>query len=414
MTTAPAPSKERRWFMPSIAALIVAALVVTGAAFGMSPGRRTESPQWPNLSTGVSAVACDDTLLINGEFTRAVQDATLSGNYDGVKKFGFPAPAKVEELTNLQHTWRALQIQLDIKAGTVADGTCVDGANGNGTPTTGPCPEQFVQHFDPNVKGRFVSGGVKNSGEILAAVARDARYLAFIAYRLGLQPDVSADKLLAPDNKCLSREGQDMFRQVKDALTNGDVEINENDEVPANYFNTGMVTGRPVVDQSPGIGGDRSAVSFTNKKTGKKLYVMKRCGNVGCENQHGLPPGQTEHGRPPGSTPPPPPETTTPPTSPPTTSTCTNGGTPPKCLEAKDPNAGAGHQGNVPTQVQGPNPPAPTTAEPRPSDPPKSTSAPHTTQPAPTRTSTPVIESPAPQPSAPATGTHCPPGIPEC
>jgi hypothetical protein len=405
--------------MPSIAALIVAALVVTGAAFGMSPGSRTESPQWPNLSTGLSAVACNDTLLINGEFTRAVQDATLSGNYDGVKKFGFPAPAKMEELTNLQHTWRALQIQLDAKAGTVADGTCVDGANGKGTPTTGPCPEQFVQHFDANVNGRFVSGGVKNSGEILAAVARDARYLAFIAYQLGLQPDASADKLLAPDNKCLSREGQDMFRQVKDALTNGDVEINENDAVPANYYNTGMVTGRPVVDRSPGIGGDRSAVSFTNKKTGKKLYVMKRCGNVGCENQHGLPPGQTEHERPPGSTPPPPPGSTTPPTSPPTT---TQKCVPPehenengKCIESKVSAQGCADGTKVCASQGGTNPPAPKTTEPRPSDPPTSYD-PHPTTHQPTATWTPTqpVETSAPDKSAPATGTQCPPGIPTC
>jgi hypothetical protein len=374
------------------------------------------SPQWPNLSTGITSVTCADAKSVDSEFTRAVQDATQSANYDGVEKFGFTAPAKVQDLKNFQLALKVRQGDLGAKARTVTDGTCVDGANGTGTPTAGPCPEQYVQHFDPNTNGRFVSAGVKDSGEILAAVGHDARYLAFIANQRGVVPDASADKLLAPDNKCLSREGQDTFLLVKGSLFNNDVAINENDQVPANYYNTGMVAGHPVVDQSPGIGGNRAAVSFTDKKTGKKFYVMKRCGNVGRENTQGLPPGKTEHERPPGSTPPPPPETTTPPTSPPTTPTCTNGGVPPKCLEAKDPNKGAASQGNVPTQVQGANPAGGSTTEVRPPDPPSSYDPPAAThtQPTVTRTPTQPVESPAPKPSAPATGTQCPPGIPTC
>lgn len=420
MSTALTPyvaAPKRRGLVVAMIAAVVVIVAAIGLASWLGPSASHQSPQWPNLSNGITAVTCADAKSVDGEFTRAVQDATTSANYDGVRKFGFSPPTKVEELKNFQLTLKTRQGELDAKATAVTNGTCVDGANGTGTPTAGPCPEQFVQHFDPNINGRFVSNGVTDSKAILAAAGHDARYLAFLANQRGLLPNASADKLLAPDNKCLSREGQDASLLLQGSLFNNGVQINENDQVPANYYNTGMIGGHPVVDQSPGIGGNRAAVSFTDKQTGKKFYVMQRCGNVGKENQQGLPPGNTEHERPPGSTPPPPPETTTPPTSPPTTSTCTNGDTSPKCLEHKIPAQGCANGTKLCASQGGTNPPAPTTVEPRPSNPPTSYNPNPTTthtQPAPTRTSVPPVETAAPQPSAPATGVQCPPGIPNC
>lgn len=180
---------------------------------------------------------------------------------------------------------------------------------GNGAPAPWPCPENMKQAFDPNDHGNFASNGITDTNSILALAGKDARYLGFIGSQS--LPDVAADPnpLLIPDNSCLSQRGQEVWNQLKGALTAKAVTVDNNGQAPENYYNTGMVNGRPVVDSQPGIGGDRAAVVYTFPN-GSKLHVMKRCGNLALPAQGSLPKGETNHQRPPGTTvtPPPPPE----------------------------------------------------------------------------------------------------------
>jgi cell division septation protein DedD len=129
---------------------------------------------------------------------------------------------------------------------------------------------------------------------------------------------------------------------------------------------------------------------------------------------------------PPGTTPPTtvPPTTVPPHTTPPHTTRPPERCKPPlvespngTCLEKKDPNQGAGHKGNVPTQVRGTNPPVTSKPEPKPTSPPKTYSpppAPKTTTKPTTPRTTPPPETQAPKPTDPATGCVPPPGKTTC
>lgn len=179
--------------------------------------------------------------------------------------------------------------------------------NGTGTPAPWVCPAGFVQNFDPNKGGNFASEGVKNTDDELALMGKDARYLGFRAENLGFVTSTDPSPLLVPGNACLSQEGQNVWNMMKGALTGKGVTVDPNGEVPANYYNTGMVNGQPAVDSQPGIGGDRSATVYT-LRDGTKVYVMHRCANLGLPSQGNLPKAVTNHQRPPGTTVTPPPD----------------------------------------------------------------------------------------------------------
>ncbi|HET6746956.1 MAG TPA: hypothetical protein VFH06_02520 [Candidatus Saccharimonadales bacterium] len=184
---------------------------------------------------------------------------------------------------------------------------------GNGAPAPWPCPENMKQAFDPNDHGNFASKGIEDTNSILALAGKDARYLGFIGSQTFGDVANDPNPLLVPDNSCLSQRGQEVFNQLKGGLTAKSTTVDNNGEAPANFYNTGMVNGRPVVDSQPGIGGNRAAVVYTFAD-GSKLYVMKRCGNLALPAPGNLPMGTTDHQRPPGTTvtPPPPPECTKP------------------------------------------------------------------------------------------------------
>lgn len=282
----------------------------------------------------VTQVDCRQVHDVANEVTRIVR--TLSGkNQSDAEKAWNITPDTAE------HTVSAL---------TARSEQCTDPSKaaplkGTGTPVVGNCPDQFVQHFDPNNGGNFVSAGVKNTDDEMKAMATDARYLAFRANNLGLMPDTNPAPLLAPDNTCLSQEGTVMWGEVKGALTGTGVTVDTNAQAPTNSYNTGMVNGQPVADSQPGIGGDTTATKYT-LRDGSSLYVMHRCGNLALPSQGNLPKGSTDNRRPPGQTPPPPPPgcTTCATTTPPPPG-CTN------CLDTKVPtqapgNGGAGDGGS--------------------------------------------------------------------
>ena len=227
---------------------------------------------------------------------------------------------------------------------------------GTGTPTGVACPPAYVQVFDPNKAYRFYSDGVKTSAQDLEYLGHDARTLAFRAYTLKLVSTPDPSKLLEPGSKCLSRQGQDTYMQVKGALTGRGTKVDNDGAAPADGYNTGMKDGQAVVDTTRGIRGDRSAIVYT-LRDGSKLYVLHRCGNVVLPSPGKLPKGPTDNPKP---KPKPAPSKTTPPA---------------KCVEipgngkmdceSKDPSDEPAARGNVPPSVQGTAPaPAPTADEP--------------------------------------------------
>jgi len=290
---------------------------------------------------------------------------------------------------------------------------------GTGTPTT-TCPSEYVQKFDPNRANRFYSDGVKTVKQDLAYLGHDARTLVFRAFGLKLVKTNDPSTYLSPDRSCLSREGQDLYQRVFGGLSSASVD--ENGQAPANGYNTGMSGGKAVVDASPGVGGDRTAIVYT-LRSGDKLYVMHRCGNIVFPSKVvGIPVGPTEHERPPVVKSPP--KTTPPPATP----RCPTGwsGTYPNCLEPKVASQGAGVRGNAPTggghnatsgpgvvktQTSAPSTPRvnPTPQAPAMTPRPTPTSVGTTPPPPPPPTATGAPSSPSPGTTAP-----CAPGIPSC
>ncbi|MEP6710279.1 MAG: hypothetical protein ABJA64_00995, partial [Candidatus Saccharibacteria bacterium] len=136
---------------------------------------------------------------------------------------------------------------------------------------------------------------VKTSDKDLEYLGHDARTLAARAFALKFVTTPDASKLLEPGKKCLSREGQDLYLQVKGALTGKGVKVDNNGTAPADGYNTGMDNGKFVVDSSQGVRGDRSAIVYT-LRDGSKLYVMHRCGNlVFMSPPKGVPHGHTDN-----------------------------------------------------------------------------------------------------------------------
>lgn len=247
-----------------------------------------------------------------------------------------------------------------------------------GTPTGEPCPKQYVQKFDPRKAGRFYSNGVENSEEDLEYLGQDALALAYRAYAISLLSELKLvdtpkpDKLLEPGGKCLSREGQDIYLQVRAALLSEVVD--ENGQAPSTGYNTGVHNGQAGIDANPGIGGNTDALVYT-LRNGNKIYVMKRCGNlVFIIKIIELPTVPTEHLRPPCPADMP-------------------HGVWPVCKD--DPDRDPAAQNNAPDQVQGVAPAADPVSSPPPVQ--RTPTSKYTAPPAPAPTK--VVRPPAPAPT---------------
>ena len=188
--------------------------------------------------------------------------------------------------------------------------------------------------------------------------------------------NVKSEDLLSKDKKCLSEEGKKWFWRLEGAWKSANP---TNGQAPESLTNTGMNGDQLVVDGTPGIRGDRSAVVLT-LGDGSKMYLLDRCGNMAIGNPHpDTPKGKTDN-------PPPPKEE------------------PPVVLEPKQIGEAPQRQGNVPTQqMPNPLPKQPEHYQPtKPANPPQAYVAP--TKPAPA----PPSGSSAPKPAQPAPGPATP------
>ncbi len=451
-TTAPTTATGRRWALPSIAALVVAGLVVTGAALGMKPGSNGGAYQSPNISAGIAAVTCADAKIVDDEFTRAAQDVTQSGNYDGITKFGFTAPATAPELKTLNDTLKTRKAELDAKADAVVKGTCTDSPTATVTDVDGKTktlaiiyggqPDKPITGSESNRDARTVPVTTGTSAdahrtnswsELDGLYGKEKWYTDCANSNLAMNWDTDVPKFVATEKEHDDRFilavntslNDDAIRQKAASDGNPNVGtlpiVRVDSIINTRHLNINhcdqFIDARSMVRVSLG------KVTLDEKEQFKDIETDNGA-FVDCHNLWRLPkskpiptpiptPSQSTH----GSTPPP--GTTTPPTSPPTTTQkCIpseheneNG----KCIESKISAQGCADGTKVCASQGGPNPPAPSTTEPRPSDPPTSYDPhPTTHQPTVTHTPTQPVETPAPKPSAPATGVKCPPGIPKC
>ena len=441
------PRRPRIYFSSSLLGLmLIAALVIPGFV-----GGNGLQGALPDLSLNTAGVTCANAQGTSNEFSRAVQSVNLATpDYTGIKSFGFAAPLYPSDIAPLKELLQTRLDQVDAKAKTASDGACTDSPtasviDANGQSVTLPLvdgsqPDSPLSGSQANVDPRTVPVTVGTTGNKVrtntwselndlygktdwytkcsdtklsmnwdkdvptytaAEGSHDNRFILAINVSSTLTDDQIRAKATADGNP-----NTDKLKvvRVNSIINTRNLEENRCDDFIHTQSQIRVSLAKPIFNADG---------SFKELDTSEGIFVD-------CHNMWRLPkskPVPTPTPTPPGhptSTPPGTPTTTPPTTQPPT---CTNGGTPPKCLEAKDPNAGAGHKGNVPTQVQGTNPPAGKTSEPRPSDPPKTyvpPAPPPDTHPAPTRTSTPPVETPAPKPSDPATGCVPPPGTSHC
>lgn len=289
--------------------------------------------------------------------------------------------------------------------------------------TSEDCKEGWPLTYDPNKDLNVMSDGVDNAKEDIEAIKSDPRNLAYRAHNLEFWDNPNNWKpLTTNDGKCISREGEMLFAKVEGGLTAKGVTVDENALAPASYYNTGMNADGPLVNPTPGITGDRSAIVYT-LEDGTKVIVLKRCANLALP----APPKHYHKTPIPGSTPPPgkggPPPVTQPPGKPPVTQppgTTQPPPPPPPAPKApqQDPyprgNApiGGGPNANPGPGVQQPYMPPPAAPYTPPPPPPPVVVPPAQGGPAPIETPryTPPPETGAPAPSAPETACIPPPG----
>lgn len=412
------PTRRRRWLSWALSFVTVWVVAILAGAWFL--GYLTPRPS-ANLAQGVTGVPCDKAVAMASAFDRAYDNVTkITPDYDGVTGFGFPPPINPSEMAAYKATLRQRVQEMDARASAASSHTCIDGdtrVQGTGTPTGGPCPSAYAQAFDPNVDGRFASHGVQTVADVDNLARHDARYLAFLANKLGRWSSTDASQLLAPGNQCLSREGQTTYNLVHAAFTAPDTTVDTRTSAPANYFNTGMVNNQPVVEHQPGIKGNRAAIRITLADH-HEVIVMKRCANLALPAPGKLPPGPTDQTPSPTVTPSPSsPPTTAPPTTTPPGPSCT----PPlipsgsgRCILPKGPApqpSGVHHPTSNPVgSVQPPLPSKSSPLQPQPTSAPTTTNKPApSSTPLPTRSTRPP-DTPAPSATgcAPLPGqTHC-------
>lgn len=417
----------------------------------------------PNLSQNIASVTCVNAHDTANEFTRAVVAATKAvPDYSGVRAFGFTPPVAPREVAPFQELLQARQTQLDQKVDSVNAGQCTDSPTATVTDTDGRTktmavvygnqPNQPITGSQSNQDARTMPVTIGTAGdkhrtntwsELDDLYGDQKWYTSCANTNLDMNWDTDVPKIVSTEDKhdnrfilavnTSAKLTDDQIRQQASSDGNPNT-----DKLPVvrvgSIINTRHLSSNrcdTFIDERSMIRVSLGKVVFDAKGQFKSLEMDKGA-FVDCHNLWRLPKSAPVPTTPPttpkpgASTPPgtTPPSTTPPRTTPPTTQppgTCkppTHDNGHGVCVESKDPNQGAGNQGNVPTQVQGTNPPVSSKPGAPPTTPPKTyTPPPPPAAPAPTQTTkrtTPPPETAAPKPSDPATGCVPPPGMDEC
>jgi hypothetical protein len=433
----------------TLSSMLLPLLVFIAYAVTAFSGGGVTAISRPNLSQSAATVSCATAHDASNALAASVMDALKAEpDYTGVQAFGFTPPLYPIQIAPFRATIQARQLEVDAKAAAAADGTCVDKPTATITAANGQA--MTLPLVDGSVGTAPVSGSVSNQdsrtvpvsigtpgdstrtntwSELDGLYGTQAWYVDCANTNLAMSWGTDVPKYMATESKHDNRFilavnvspklTDDQIRQQ--AATDGNPNTGKlsvvrvasiiNTRHMANHRCDQFIDTRSMIRVSLGKVMLDAKGQFKSLETDKGIFVD-------CHNLWQLPKSPRVPIKPtPSTTGSTPPGTTPPGTTPP--STCTNGGVPPKCLQPKDPNQGAGHKGNVPTQVRGTNPPAPSAAEPKPPAPPNVYTPPappkaaSSTTSAPPRT-TPPPEPPAPPSAAPATGCVPPPGMLIC
>lgn len=429
------------------------AVYMTAATGGADSGT-----SYPNIRLNIAGVTCAQAHNTDNDFTRAVIQATQAEpDYRGVQAFGFTPPVNPRDVAPFQELLRTRQDQLDKLVYSVNAGTCTDKptatvTDGHGHTKTmavvyGNQPNLPISGSQSNLDPRTVPVTAGTNGDkvrtntwadLLDLFGDQKWYINCANTNLDMDWYHDAPKYTtteaAHDNRFIlavntsAKLTDDQIRQRAAADGNPNTGKLSVVRTPSIINTRHLAQDRcdTFVDSRSMIRVSLGKVVFDSQGQFKSLEQDKGV-FVDCHNLWQLPksapvpttPPTPGTSTPPGATPP---GTTPPHTVPPTTrppSTCkppTHDNGHGKCIESKDSNQGAGHQGNVPTQVQGTNPPS-TKPKPRPSDPPKTYTPPPPPAAAPVVTHTTKRVTPPPQtvqPTDPATGCAPPPGMTHC
>lgn len=447
------PSRRPRVYAASLILPVGLIIFMILSALG---GRSTLSGL-PNLSQGIGNVTCASAQSTAAQFSAAIADTKKSPpNYHSVETFGFSAPVNYGDIAGLRAQLTHALDLVNAKADTVANGTCTDASTAAVTDANGHLmilplvsqdqPANPMSGSQTNADPRTVpiTIGTPNNhtrtnswGDLSKVYGSQAWYVACANSNLAMNWDSDVPRFMATE-----KAGHDsrfiLAVNVSQSLTDDQIRQKAaSDGNPdtgslkvvrvgsiINTRNLGQHRCDPFVDARSMVRVSLGKVEFNPNGTFKGIETDKGA-FVDCHNLWQLPktpPVPTPSPTPSPSSPSPSSPGTTPPTTP-GTSTPSPTCTPPQvpsphgCLQPKDPSQGPVPKGNVPTPVQGSNPPAGPTAEPKPSSPPTHYSPPPppatSSAPQPSR-SVPPPETPAPQPSAPATGCVPPPGMQTC
>lgn len=409
-----APRRRRHIYLTTIA--LPALLLILALSAYVTHGNGTDA-SYPNLSQNAAGVTCANAQVVADAFGNAVAGATqATPDYTGVQAFGFTPPLNPTQINTFLSLLSARLSQVQQKAQAVSNGICTDNptarvTTANGQVVTLPVvygqqPGQPISGAQSNADSRTIPVTIGTRGnnqrtstwsELADLYGNATWYTTCANTNLAMNWHTDVPKFIATEGA-----GHDdrFILAVNTTLTDSQIRTKAAADGNPNVGKLPIVR-TPSIVNTRDLANHRcdrfvDARSMIRVSLGKVIFdqhgklkalELDKGIFVDCHNQWFLPktppapttPTPTPTSTHPGTTPPGTPTTTPPTTKPPA---CKNGGVPPKCLQPKDPKSGAGSKGNVPTPVQGTNPP--------------------------------VTSSPQPRPSSPATGTACPPSIPSC
>lgn len=424
-----------------VLALFATLLAISGTNQGV---------QRPNLSRNIAEVTCFTAHETANAFASAVHDAGLATpDYSGVRAFGFSPPLNPSDVRPFFDLLEARRAQVNAKARSAAEGVCTDSPTATVVDTDGKTkalplvdgrqPMTPLSGSESNRDSRTVPVTIGTSGdkqrtnswsELNNLYGNQKWYTDCAKRNLAMTWDSDVPKYVATESKhdnrfilavnVSSKLTDDQIRAK--AADDGNPRVDDllvvRTESIINTRNLGQDRCDPFIDTRSMIRVSLGKVVLDDKGNFKELKTDEGI-FVDCHNLWRLPrskPVPTPTPTKPPTTPPDTPPTTNPPDKCPPGQMENPNGT---CIVPKVPAEGAAHQGKVPTQATGKNPPAAKDPEPRPADPPQQYNPPPPPKddpepPPPPRDDPPPVEEPAPRPSDPATGCVPPPGMTEC
>lgn len=220
-----------------------------------------------------------------------------------------------EQLQENPNLVRAAILTAAMTAGSVLLPACGSESRHDGTTTTTATTEQpsaengcqdTREIKQTNNDGhRIVADGIPSIGtvttpeqareaawDVLTVVGSDPEILAGYSHAF-LDKEVDPAALYSKDRKCLSTKGEKLFGELIGTFAKSSITP---DQAPTNGVNSGVEAGGTVVVAAhAGISGDRKAI-LIETEDGKKVWVMKRCGNFVTtgENVPNMPKGPTD------------------------------------------------------------------------------------------------------------------------